>query len=100
VKRSGFGTRQPFFNNYSANGNNAFYFEFNDSNSIWVGDYTTSWQWRLITSAIFRDPSAWYHIVFAFDSAQSTNSNRAKLYVNGSQVTTFSTENISFAKLR
>jgi len=45
----------------------------------------------LVTSAVFRDPSAWYHIVFAVDTTQATASNRVKLYVNGIQVTAFST---------
>jgi len=45
----------------------------------------------LVTSAVYRDPSAWYHIVFAVDTTQATASNRAKLYVNGTQITTFST---------
>jgi hypothetical protein len=45
----------------------------------------------LITSQVFRDPAAWYHIVVAYDSTQATSSNRAKLYINGSQVTAFST---------
>ncbi len=31
----------------------------------------------------FRDPSAWYHVVFAVDTTQSTQADRAKLYVNG-----------------
>jgi len=39
------------------------------------------------TAAVYRDTSAWYHIVIAFDTTQATNSNRVKLYVNGSQVT-------------
>jgi hypothetical protein len=39
------------------------------------------------TSALFRDPSAWYHIVLAVDTTQATDTNRMKLYVNGSQVT-------------
>ncbi len=39
------------------------------------------------TSASFRDKSAWYHFVLAMDTTQATNSNRFKLYVNGSQVT-------------
>ena len=30
-----------------------------------------------------RDPSAWYHIVYTFDSTQSTASDRVKFYVNG-----------------
>jgi len=45
----------------------------------------------LDSSAVFRDVSAWYHIVVALDTTQSTNTDRFKLYVNGSQVTSFST---------
>ena len=41
----------------------------------------------LETSALFRDVSAWYHIVLAYDSTQSTDTNRVKLYVNGTQQT-------------
>jgi len=36
---------------------------------------------------VFRDPSAWYHIVWAVDTTQATASNRALLYVNGVQLT-------------
>ena len=49
----------------------------------------------LVTTQLFRDASAWYHIVLAFDSTQATASNRIKLYVNGVQVTEFSTDNRS-----
>jgi len=45
----------------------------------------------LNTSQVFRDPSAWYHIVVAIDTTQATAANRVKFYVNGSQVTTFGT---------
>jgi len=31
----------------------------------------------------FRDPSAWYHVVVAFDSTNGTQANRVKIYVNG-----------------
>ena len=47
---------------------------------------------RLETSQLFRDVSAWYHIVLAVDTTQGTDTNRVKIYVNGSQVTSFSTE--------
>ena len=40
----------------------------------------------------FRDHSAWYHICVAIDTTQSTASDRAKLYVNGTRVTAFDTE--------
>jgi hypothetical protein len=43
------------------------------------------------TAALFRDPSAWYHIVFALDTTQATASNRVKLYVNNVQQTSFLT---------
>ena len=39
------------------------------------------------TNAVFRDPSAWYHIVLAVDTTQATSSNRIKLYINGTQQT-------------
>ena len=41
------------------------------------------------TSQVFRDPAAWYHIVIATDTTQSTNTNGIKFYVNGSQITSF-----------
>jgi hypothetical protein len=40
---------------------------------------TTLFYWPMV----FRDPAAWYHIVFAMDTTQATAANRAKLYVNG-----------------
>jgi hypothetical protein len=44
----------------------------------------------IITNRLFRDASAWYHIVLAVDTTQSTASDRVKLYVNGVQETSFS----------
>ena len=45
----------------------------------------------LTTTQVFRDSSAWYHIVFVLDTTQATAANRLKLYVNGVQVTAFGT---------
>ena len=45
---------------------------------------------NLVTNKLFRDFSAWYHIVVAVDTTQGTDSNRVKLYVNGTQETSFS----------
>ena len=41
------------------------------------------------TTFVYSDPSAWYHLVWQFDSTQSTADDRTKLYINGSQVTDF-----------
>ena len=46
---------------------------------------------NFITNRLFRDVSAWFHIVLAIDTTQSTESNRVKIYVNGVQETSFST---------
>ena len=35
------------------------------------------------TSALFRDTSAWYHVVLAVDTTDGTAANRTKIYVNG-----------------
>ena len=48
---------------------------------------------NLTPNAVFRDTSAWYHVVVALDTTQSTASDRAKMYINGTQVTSFSTAN-------
>ena len=50
-------------------------------------------EFQLRTNQKFRDTSAWYHIVVAYDSTQGTASNRIKMYVNGTQVTSFAIEN-------
>lgn len=51
----------------------------------------TSTSLQFITTQVFRDPLAWYHIVLAIDTTQATSTNRVKLYINGTQVTSFST---------
>jgi hypothetical protein len=42
------------------------------------------------TNALFRDPSAWYHIIVALDMTQATSTNRLKVYINGVLQTTAS----------
>ena len=46
---------------------------------------------NLATTAVLRDPSAWYHLVVSLDTTQATASNRLSVYINGVQVTSFST---------
>jgi hypothetical protein len=44
-----------------------------------------------ITSRLFRDPAAWMHILVVIDTANATAQNRARVYVNGVEETSFST---------
>jgi hypothetical protein len=53
---------------------------------------TAGTTFNLTTTQVFRDTGAWYHIMYSVDTGQVTAGNRIKLYVNGTQVTSFSTE--------
>lgn len=46
--------------------------------------------YSLTPSMVFRDISAWYHLVVVFDSTNATSTERVRMYVNGSRVTSFS----------
>jgi hypothetical protein len=74
-----------------------FSINFSPSNEIEIRGYNTLW---VLTTQVFRDPSAWYHIVVAVDTTQATAANRIILYVNGVQVTartyTAPTQNTNF----
>ena len=91
VKRGSLGSIQDIWhangsgtseNDYFAFDSNTLQFRIKNSNSVVC---------ELITTQVFRDPSAWYHIIVAWDSTQATSSNRVKIYVNGTQITAFST---------
>lgn len=38
---------------------------------------------QVITTGLYRDPTAWYHVLVAFDTTQATAANRVKIYING-----------------
>jgi len=54
--------------------------------------YTSSYTFHLTTDRVFRDPAAWYNFMFVYDSTNSTSGDRARMYVNGSEITSFSAE--------
>jgi hypothetical protein len=54
--------------------------------------YSTAAADVLATTAVFRDPSAWFHILIAFDSTQTSAVLRVRFYINGLEVTQFSTD--------
>ena len=49
---------------------------------------------NIVTGAKYYDTTAWYHIVLRADTTQSTAADRIRIYVNGSQVTYFTTNTI------
>jgi hypothetical protein len=66
-------------------------FTTSDTFDFWDRNSSGTQVFRLTTTQVFRDPSAWYHIVIAVDTTQATAANRVIMYVNGVQVTAFST---------
>ena len=95
VKRSTLGNRQRLIRDYNSS-TAIFQIYFESSNdTLFVLDYTDTNPnpIQIRTNQVFRDPSAWYHIVVSIDTTQATSSNRVKIYVNGSQVTSFAEEN-------
>jgi hypothetical protein len=78
--------------NRAWNGTNFGLYLVGSSNAIEWSDYTSStYQYQLVTNAAYRDPSAWYHVMVVLDTTQGTASNRAKMYINGSQITSLAT---------
>ena len=78
---------QTYFSTNLAGNNAAAY--------IYIQDHQIKyWDGALVfaTNALLRDPSAWYNIVVARDSAQSGTA-KGKVYINGSEVTSFATDN-------
>ena len=92
VRDYGASTSDGCFFNSAASNDNRLTFMINQENSPYdqvrlVGRNSGSQILDLRTNAILRDPSAWYHIVAKVDTTQSTNTNRAKLYINGTEQT-------------
>ena len=51
----------------------------------------TSSDIHIQSNANYNDQSAWYHVVYSVDTTQGTDTNRVKIYVNGTQVTSLAT---------
>ena len=88
VKRSSLGT--SYFDIFDAytDSNNYAQISFHPDNYLFYYDYQGgAVKASLSTNGLFRDTSAWLNIVIATDTTQSTEANRIKLYVNGTQYT-------------
>ena len=57
-----------------------------------VENYNGSgYNYRKLTTRVFRDPSSWYHILVVYDTSNSTAGDRIQIYINGVRETSFST---------
>ena len=91
VKRTAMGADKFIFS-AGSDPSNMHYLRFKSNDTLEATENKgNSVQSSLVTSAVYRDPSAWYHIVYVYDSTQSTAADRLSLYVNGVEVTAFGT---------
>ena len=58
--------------------------------AIWVDLSSGGTYKRSYSTQVLRDTSAFYHIVLAVDTTQSTEANRFRLWLNGEEVTSWS----------
>jgi len=85
---------QYFFNAFGPGG-----FNDNSGNTDWMGFFIdnnnrigfTTWSGgiQLKTTAMHRDVAAWYHVVFRFDTTQSSDTSKLRMYINGQLITDF-----------
>ena len=66
-----------------------------DSGCLSISKYAPStYTCRKVTAQVFRDPSAWYHVVIVWNTTVATAEDRVQIYINGSRVTSWSTNTI------
>ena len=92
TKRANIGSTHIFFDagTSTSTDSGSFSCSINSSDKLFIGGGATSFRQ---TNRLFRDVSAWYHIVIAIDTTDSTADDRIKIYVNGVQETSFTTNN-------
>ena len=87
IKRSAIGVRQAIASQ-TVDGSNETFIWFDTNDELFLKESgEATYEFR--TNRKFRDTSAWYHIVMAIDTTQSSGGNRVKLYVNGIQETSW-----------
>ena len=91
IKRSGLSSVNKFFMAGNLSDEHGIRFESNDQLSVYR--YSSGFTFQVKTDRVFRDPSAFFHLVVAYDSSQNTSSDRVKIYINGAQESDFATSN-------
>jgi hypothetical protein len=82
VKRGTLGSYTTMFSGVGGGSGPMDYISFDSNNKFLLSSFNGV-DYIITTLGVFRDPSAWYHLVVAVDTTQATSTNRIKLYVNG-----------------
>jgi len=92
VKRSKLGANITLFSAWADSSNNSVITFLDDDALRYYDKAAGSVQANLYTNRKFRDTNSWYHIVVVYDSGNNTSGDRVKIYVNGVEETSFSTD--------
>ena len=68
-------------------------FDTSDRLNIYGPNTSAGNDMNYLTTRVFRDVGAWYHIVVAFDCTLAAAGDRLRIYINGVEETVFTTEN-------
>ena len=90
-KRSTLSATQYLFYGYASGEESAIVLK-SDDTIDWYNYFSSSEQGQLVTNRKFRDVGAWYHLVCAYDSDNGTAGNRMRMYINGTEETSFATD--------
>jgi len=86
IRRCKFSTQQAFFG--SVEGGNGFILQFTSADKLEVYAAGAT---KKVSTQVFRD-IAYYHIIVSFDTSQATATDRIKVWVNGEQITSWTTD--------
>ena len=92
VKGADFAGKTPLFSASSSGGSESIEHRNDGTLVVFFDEWVDG---AYYTTATFRDPSAWYHFVFAIDTTLATAADRVKIYVNGVQVSTTSSPSVA-----
>ena len=91
VKRASLGGYQRLFSVVDSGDDESFIFR-DDGPKDQLQFYSGDASMDLKTNRVFRDVSAWYHILLVIDTTQTVSSQRGRIYINGIRETDFATE--------
>ena len=82
VKRGNLGEQDIFGAGTASDG----FIKFRSDNVLQFGSYVSGYVFDLRSNAVYRDTSAWMHIVAVFDAGNATSTLRQRIFVNGAEV--------------
>lgn len=101
TKRTALGSIQEVFG-WSNGSTVSFGVSFSAADQLDHASYSSGYNARKLTNRVFRDVSAWYHVVCVVDTTNATAADRMRVYINGVRETSFAatvdpTQNLSTA---